>query len=505
MITRGGLKQFRPSLNYSYMERSLFIALFLALIHSQIFSQNNTFEYIYSTHINVVVNDIYEHDDGSIFMSGYTTNPNEMWGKSIGLVLKISKSGQFINELNIAIKDRRFCISHILPNTIGSIYTAGWSCDTLLHQLSGHKNMKMEFREIDESLNILAEKGFYFPPEYRDFSTAIRKGDYNQFLFCGSIQPYDSSGVPFPFLYILDHNFDSINANFYLDDWGAVEYPVQLPDTSIWMIDGLKSSYYIVDKSMNLFEFESARPHIINNPYGIKWDTDTSFYLTGEWSGGNDHDIGLYRQIHPIDSTNSIFKSWGTPSLDIPAPSGLDFRNKDSIFVGGTTPFWFYFGTWPSWYYVLQTDSNLNVRWERFFGGDAYYMMQKIIASKDGGCIIAGTRYDYQNVTEEELDIHVLKLNSEGLLVGTPEESSIEMREALVFPNPGTDYLKMRVAAHYKKSIFELYDINGKIVLSEQIIGKWGEVNTVALKSGTYVYRIYNEEGLFESGKWLKK
>ncbi|RLD86070.1 MAG: hypothetical protein DRJ02_09235 [Bacteroidetes bacterium] len=79
------------------------------------------------------------------------------------------------------------------------------------------------------------------------------------------------------------------------------------------------------------------------------------------------------------------------------------------------------------------------------------------------------------------------------------------MHEALVFPNPGSSYLRVRVAAQYKQSTFMLYDISGKQVLSQQITGKWAEVNTTFLKTGTYIYKIYNNEGLFERGKWVKR
>jgi hypothetical protein len=103
-----------------------------------------------------------------------------------------------------------------------------------------------------------------------------------------------------------------------------------------------------------------------------------------------------------------------------------------------------------------------------------------------------------------ERDIFVVKLDREGLLVGKPDYE-INITEALVFPNPGTDYLKVRIAAQYKQSTFDLFDMNGRKVLSQQINGKWGEVNTTLLHTGTYIYKIYNTEGLFESGKWVKQ
>ncbi|RLD86071.1 MAG: hypothetical protein DRJ02_09240 [Bacteroidetes bacterium] len=41
--------------------------------------------------------------------------------------------------------------------------------------------------------------------------------------------------------------------------------------------------------------------------------------------------------------------------------------------------------------------------------------------------------------------------------------------------------------------------------MSQQITDKWAEVNTTFLKTGTYIYKIYNNEGLFERGKWVKR
>jgi len=503
---KDGLQLLRPSFNIFIMiSRDILVCLFLSLSQIPGYGQQNTWETLYATPMNEIAYDVIEHADGSIFLSGQISKPNELQGHSEGVILKLNKHGVFIDKLQLGKLNRRYLIGQLFWDSFDSLIAFGYSSDTLMHPFGGYENMNLELRRIDTNLISLYEKTYSFPPQYRKFICEMNNGIFDAFLIGGSINPFDSSGIAIPFIYILDSNLDSVDARFYLNQFGWLQRPKQLRDSTIWMINSLVSSYYIIDNSMHLVEYEYARPHYINNPYGIKWDTDTSFYLTGEWDEGNDHDIGIYRQIHPIDSSSSTFISWGTSSLDIPAENALDFINKDSIFIGGTKGFGMYYGTWPSWYYILQADSNLNIRWERFYGGDAYYCMQKIIAAKDGGCIIVGTRYDYQNVTEEELDIHVLKLNSEGLLVSTPEEPSIEMREALVLPNPGTNYLKVRVAAHYKHSTFELYDINGRIMLAERINGKWGEINTSSLPSGTYIYRVYNEEGLFESGKWLKR
>jgi len=209
-----------------------------------------------------------------------------------------------------------------------------------------------------------------------------------------------------------------------------------------------------------------------------------------------------------MDTTGHLFNQWGvSDTVDFPAVwNGIDFKNKDSIFIGGTRNFWIgNYHNWPSWFIVLQTDSMLNIRWERFYGGDAYYLMCKIIAANDGGCLVAGTRYDYLHTTEQQRDIIILKLNSEGLITGNEEKPSIKIQEAIVFPNPGTSEIKVRVAAQYRQSVFKLYDINGKLVLTRNIISKWGEANTAFLNPGTYIYRITSNDGLYESGKWVKQ
>ena len=462
--------------------------------------QDATFEYLLSTSRNEVVQDVVELSTGEIFLCGFVSKPNEFMGKSGGLVFKIDSKGHFMDSIIFYNSNRRIVIDRLLQDSNNMIVCSGYSSDTI-QEFIGHKNSRIELKRINDQLVIIDSSSFNLPTNYEYWFSLTERGASNNILVGGTFKTLNFH----IFLYIINNSFDSIRARYYNDNGRVCGALKQLSDTTYWMADDIRSDYYLINEKLDFTIYENARPNNVNSPYGICWDTDTSFYLTGEWNGGNDHDIGLYKQYHPIDSTNNIFKSWGTSSLDIPATHALDFDHKDTIFIGGTKGYGMFFGTWPSWYYVLQTDSNLNIRWERFYGGDAYYKMQKIVAAQDGGCIIVGTRYDYQNVTQEELDIHVLKLNSEGLLVSTPEEPSIEMREALVFPNPGTNYLKVRVAAHHRQSTIELFDIKGRIVLSESINGKWGEINTSCLPSGTYIYRVYNEEGLFESGKWLKR
>ncbi|MDZ7742516.1 MAG: T9SS type A sorting domain-containing protein [Bacteroidota bacterium] len=184
----------------------------------------------------------------------------------------------------------------------------------------------------------------------------------------------------------------------------------------------------------------------------------------------------------------------------------LDYKNKDSIFIGGATNFWpYYWAEIPTWYFVIQTDSLLNIRWERFIGGDAHLMVEKLIATNDGGCLLAASRYDYLHSNEPQTDIQIIKLNENGQLVNQDENILVKSTEAIIYPNPGIHSLNIRLARQYKEFSFELYSISGKLVLSETYKSIQENINAINLKAGTYIYRIYNKKGLFESGKWIKK
>ncbi len=485
-----------------YIMKRFKIAGILVILFINIgsYCQKTTFDYLLSTPKNEVVRDVYESEDGTIFLTGFVSNHSDFKLMKEGLVVKLNENGSFIDSIIINQTPKAWSIKNILPDEDNQYTLSGQSFDTT----GNLQNVSIVLKKMDDELTITDHQEYILPAEYKSVHYLTRKGLNNNIIVAGTVDTLHNDFTMY--FYEFNNELDSIKAKFFLDSNKILCYAIKaLSNGNYWGINEVNLKYFILDPELNLTS-ETYIPDYITGNYGVKWDTDTSFYLAGEWNPAND--IGFIKQYHPTDATGHLFQSWGTTdTIDFPALWGaLNFNNKDSIYIGGTTNFWVtYFGTWPSWYFVIQTDSNLNVRWERFYGGDAYYVMQKIIASNDGGCIIAGTRYDYQNVTEEELDIHILKLNSEGLLVSTEENPAIEMHEALVFPNPGSNYLKVRIAAQYKQSTFELFDISGKKVLSQQISGKWGVVNTTFLNTGTYIYKIYNTEGLFESGKWVKQ
>ena len=466
-------------------------------------AQQPTFEYILRSNSDKTLyfSDLIETSTNDILFCG---GISKIWenDSTTALIVKVNEYGNYVDSLLSKNNAKAsFCQSLI-----------NYSDDTLLTMSSILGDSSGNDGFIITKLNIDLEgidtKIYNFPSNYKFVHATASLESSGKVLVGGAVTTESTKWRPF--LYSLDSQFDSIVAKFYLDKLGTIFKTKLLSDNKYWIIIPGYDDYELLDSSLAFIDSEQV-PDYLRGNIGVKWDTDTSFYLVGgKLFPEPRHNLGFIRQYHPFETEGHLFNEWGvSDTFDFPAyVNGIDFKCKDTIFIGGSRNLNIYnpyYAHQPSWFIILQTDSMLNIRWERFYGGDAYYVMGKIIASNDGGCIIGGTRYDYLYVNEDKKDIIVLKLNEYGLLVGEQETPSIEMHEAIVYPNPGTTEIKVRIAAQYQKSLFQLFDMNGKQVASKNIIGKWGAINTSFLKPGTYVYRISSEDGLFESGKWVKK
>jgi hypothetical protein len=445
--------------------------------------------------------EIVETADGSIYFSGCLSTIEQPYYYST-LLAKLDNNGVLIDSIILTFPEKSVFVYRLFSVdsnnfiVIASVFdTIGW------HTMSG-----ILFYNMGENLDLTNQTLYSFDSVYSLIDIyAYLEPDNNLMT---SIALHIPSQAPKLLFYEFNNNFDSLRSKYYPDETGIITSFKSLQNGNYWMLNLDLGQYFLLDSALNIIDRQDTPDYLTGNQ-SVIWDTDTSFYLLGKAVyPGPPHNLGFIKQFHPMDTTGHIYNHWNiSDTVDFPAFwGGIDFKNKDSIFIGGTRNMWgSYYNRWPSWFIVLQTDSLLNIRWERFYGGDAYYMMGKLIATNDGGCLVAGTRYDYLNTTDLETDIIILKLNSEGLITRNPYKPSIEMHEAIVYPNPGTNVINVRIAVQHKQSVFELFDINGRHILKENFVGTLGTVNTTFLEQGTYIYRITSDDGLFETGKWVKQ
>jgi hypothetical protein len=179
-------------------------------------------------------------------------------------------------------------------------------------------------------------------------------------------------------------------------------------------------------------------------------------------------------------------------------------KNGENIYIGGTSNFDYanpFFSSNDSWYHLIKVNEDLSPIWEYWYGGDAYYLLYSILATSDGGCIMAGIRYD-DEIQNLERDIYISKVNSDGLVVWTRE---IEPPKSIstVYPNPGTDYFNIKTSD--EASDFELINQNGQRVIKQHISEDSKQINTETLQPGMYFYKLTNQKtNTAETGKWIK-
>jgi len=492
--------------------KKILIALQFIIFSQFSFSQITTWKLLINTENDRLIIDMLVSENQMVYLTGLEKIPDSY--HESGFILKLNKNGELTDSSFYSNPDSSIFVNNIIPDTATGFIISMLS----VSKTSIRNNCGFQLKRIDTNLNTISNsKHFHFPPEYNALWLNTQYGIENNIMILGYIFPVNT---PKMFIYKLNLSFDSLQAKIYLND-GAIlpAYLKQLPNYSYWLIRKLHSNYVLVDSSLNLISSEQGTiPRSISVRYGLKWDSDSSFYLAGDYVVGfsnrlnnYERDIGFFHQFYPFDTTGVIFNKQGAiDTNDFPAIKGaLDYKNKDSIFIGGSKNLQIadpYFAQGPSWFSLIQTDSMLNIRWERFYGGDAYYNMTKLIATKDGGCIMAGTRFDYKaHPWVRERDIYIVKVNAEGLLTGTGKHADKFVHDAIVYPNPGSNAIQVRVAAQHPRSVFRLYDINGKLVMEHGINGKTARFNTTFLKAGTYVYSITGKNGLNESGKWVKK
>ena len=489
------------------MKKKYFYTLaFIFFIGKFLYSQTTTFIFQMSSNDDFYINDVLESNNEIYFVST-VAKPNSYFSK--GIIIKISQNGEIIDSITVKNQNQRIYLKQIIIDTANTFIIQGIKSDTI----TPFQNNSLKFIKIDTALIYLSNKDYSFPSDYQIFNSFLDKGKNNELLIVGTVL---NPIVGYLFLYKLNRNFDSLQAKFYVNESPMFGTAVkELNNGNFWVLRGIQSYYALIDSNFNLVSpEEGVIPEYINGNNAVKWDSDTSFYLAGDYipetSRVSDHDIGFIRQYHPFDSTGSLFNSWGArDTVDFPALyTSIDYHNKDSIFIGGTKNMG-YGGTFfsiPSWYVLMQTDSMLNIRWEHFYGGDAHYLMTDLTSTSDGGCIMAGTRFDYiAHPNLHKRDIYIIKVNNEGLITSTDGKPSPIVHSAIVFPNPGNEVMQIRVAVQYPLSLLRLFDMNGRLVVKKKIQGTSATINTAFLPKGTYIYTITGENGLHENGKWVKK
>jgi hypothetical protein len=186
--------------------------------------------------------------------------------------------------------------------------------------------------------------------------------------------------------------------------------------------------------------------------------------------------------------------------------SNLDTTISHTLYYGGTfhQDNYLVFSYYDSWILLARYDYNLNLIWQKFYGGDLYYGLWGLRATSDGGCLLLCSTFDDQVQTDER-DILIMKVDSNGIITGSDTPPGIRIQDAILCPNPGDAYCVAILAAQQPEATLLIYDLSGRIMLEQQLNQYRTRILTAELPAGTYVYQFLSREKIIGSGKWVKR
>ena len=487
------------------MKCSLIISFFL-LFHFFCNAQNG-FEVLISTDQHEKAVHVIEDFNNDYVIVG----TREIFDLNItkGYAVKLNQAGEILLEKEFILPDSalKFFTTVLLPDS-NYLLIGGFGDDTLQSILGMKTN---------DAFDELSRRYYLMPAQYTWLQEIkVYLCDNNIFLYGFTWNEDTNSDL---FIYKISYDGDSLTSKIFQMDfmqwlWAILDKKDQ-SGFNLYCHGSFPANEFpnnrtpgklvTLDSLFNITSYGEI-PGGLYFQHSAKWYNENEYLLTGRYNTGDDFLMGILK----LDTADNILASNyfgpGPDTINVPAPNhNVDFISRDDIFYAGTVnvnALQFPYQEDPSWIMLAKLDSNLNVKWERYYGGDAFYCVYDIKATSDGGCIMAGIRYDH-TIQDYEWDIYILKVDGDGLITSIDDQSHIPVSEAILYPNPGNDMLFIRTALADAR--VELYDLNGRFILSREIKNHFETVNTLSLPSASYIYRIYRNTELIENGIWIKK
>lgn len=439
-----------------------------------------------------VINSAIETDDGGFILVCQQNQTDSLY-KYVDLV-KLSPSG-LISK------------SHVFDcegNSSGLIYISKSDPNKFL--LTGYSETingdEIWLCEIDSSLNILSNKLFNVGPNFH--SIGIDKDENNNYIINGIL--FGTMAISKLFLYKISATLDSISMKIISEE--ASSFQPSLLRKKDFTGYYLFCPFYDVMSSQTVLTIDNEFNLINTTPIDFYSENPNSAWINDHiYFSSNYHNLERKVGVCTMDSDFIIYKEKQIGSQDTVEWSGLrksmSYIDSNIIFIGTIHNFdGQEYSLNKTWICLSNFDSLTNLRWQKFYGGNANMPIWGLIATSDGGCLLYGTTHDSVNGPYER-DVLVIKVNEDGL-VNVESHDQISVHDLIVFPNPGKNELNIVSGPQISGSTFELMSITGAKILSRTLRNST-KVNTNYLQTGTYLWDVKFDGKIIETGKWVKE
>jgi hypothetical protein len=487
------------------MKKSI-IVIFSNIIFISVSAQTTFFKWYPTQNYEYIYNSI-ELSNGNFILSG--NKGNNAYDVHQAYFVKLDYFGNIIAENNFPQSDTTSSHGLIfsLPNEAGffNSLTTHYSFrnDTMFNFTSFNKFSTDDFSLHSQKI-YFSPPNKYFPPQAgvlvadSEFYVIYQNSSYPTYFNTGSIVTK------------YNINFDSLASYVELQSFGISFGLLSFPKrNSLFQFQFVMGGHtYITELNRELQPVNAKTLGRYTSNVSATFCNDSVYLLTG-----TDINVGAQRNIkvrkYSID--NEIIDSVvyrNHPDTILFTGSVCNTAIIDNkIFVVGNyniIPSEWPWQSSPTWIQVTRMDTNLTILDHHFYGGDAVYMPFKILKTADGGAFIAGNRYDHTKPWEKLYHVFALKVNEEGLITELPDHPEIKAHVAILYPNPGSDYMIIQSGPQVNGALFSLYDLQGRNLLTSSITESQTRLSATHLPSGTYVWQLHYNGKIIENGKWVK-
>lgn len=404
-------------------------------------------------------------------------------------IYKLDSNGNFLNSKAILKNGYIFHINYVFDNPNGDEYVALAGSTNLVGDSAFVSKIQLDsnLEILDETTTFLnfsnADVPFFCNDQYSD--TIICAGFYNV-----------SPSVPFALKYIKSSQdlqlFPSIE---------AVDPTVDLipfPANDKYLLHGFR--FIVTDNNFEVISIMTNPPFQYLSQGDIHPFTDSTFLFVGkDVSDPDSRDIGVGILDFNFNEISHQVIGLNGDTIDFPAYLKAVDNNEDFVFVGGTANVEIGIpvslqNNYSS-FLLAKFDSEINKQWVKHYGGDAYYFMTYVHATQDGGCLMIGSKHDFEN-NPGIAQLYVLKVDEDGDIITSTTIPFVETK-LTVFPNPTSDELMVELSAkqtQVNKNV-GLYDLLGRKMLEKQMDGDKVVLDVSNLASTTYFLVVKDEDG----------
>ena len=497
-----------------------YLIIILVWLSSMVSFAQESFELIIKTSGTEVPNDIIQLENQNYVILGMQ---QKITGYSVAtsVVWMANEFGTLIDSIAISKPDTNMFLATIHQYGEYLLISGFLACKE-----NGLYETPLYYLLLDSNLNLMHEQMTPLDSKYYSAGHMEFRLDEDQLYMAGCARHRETAKYGLDlFIYkynlqsqLFESNFLELPGNQYssgylktlnsdyhiIFSWGAWGYP-----------GGYSSGYYaLFDCDLNWLVTDSL-------PGDIHWDnfamnlTDSTYLLSGREyvliapPSVDEFRSVIYEMAFPNVPIRSFEYHMGTDTTSHPAAEqSFDTTSTGEIYFAGTANIdaaVFPYQETPSWIFLSKLDRDLNPIWTKLYGGDMFYYLYTMKATHDDGAVMACRTYNH--LTQgRETDILILKVNQDGLIVGTGEElPNISVQDAIVYPNPGNEFFNIHSGPQINGATFELFDMNGTLVHTTTLDERVETISTIKLSTGTYPYRITFQNKIVGSGKWLKK